>query len=113
MQRLPAQLVPATQLTTSVATYYTVPNATIAEISGATVTNVTGTAQAVTVYIVPSAGSAGATNTVVTRTVPANASIQLWELVGSAKMPTGATIQAVAGANSSLNLFVGGYTVNP
>ena len=113
MQRLPAQLVPATQLTAGAASYYSAPANTGAEIQAATATNVTGTARTVTVYLVASGGAAGATNIVVqTRTVPANSAVQLWELIGQ-KVPTGASIWALADAATAVNLTIGGYVVNP
>ncbi len=111
MQRTVKQLTPTAQLTAAAAVYYTAPANTTAEIGAATVTNVTATARTVTVSLVPSGGSAGLTNIVVqTRTVPANAAVQLWELIGQ-KLPPGATIQALADAATAVNLTVGGYEV--
>jgi hypothetical protein len=111
MQRLPKQLVPTAQLTNAAATYYTALAGVIADISAATATNVTAGVVTVTVYLVASGGSAGSTNTVVeTKSVPANSSVQLWELVGQ-KVPAGATIRALASSAASINLTVGGYEV--
>lgn len=111
MQRLPAQLVAPSQLTAAAVTYYTAPENTTAEISAATATNVTASARTVTVYIIPSAGSAASTNIVVrTRTVPANAAVQLWELIGQ-KLPAGSFLQALADGATAVNLTVGGYQV--
>ena len=110
MQRLPKQIVPTAQLTAAAVTYATAPASTDYEIGAATATNVTGTTRTVTVYLVASAGTAGSTNIVVqTRTVPANQSVQLWEIIGQ-KMPAGATLQALASAASAINLTVGGYS---
>lgn len=111
MQRLVKQLTPTAQLTAAAAVYYTTPANTWAEIGAATVTNVTGTARTVTVHLVPSGGAAGATNIVVqTRTVPANAAVQLWEIIGQ-KLPPGSTIRALASAGAAVNLTIGGYEV--
>lgn len=111
MQRFVKQLVPTTQLTNAAATYYTALANVSAEIGAATATNVTGAPRTVTVYLVASGGTAGATNTVVqTRSIPANSSVQLWELIGQ-KVPTGATIQALADAGAAVNLTIGGYEV--
>jgi hypothetical protein len=111
MQRTVKQLVPTAQITAAAVTYYTAPADNSAEICAATATNVTGTARTVTVHLVASAGAAGATNIVVqTRTVPANSAVQLWELIGQ-KLPTGATIQALADAGAAVNLTIGGYEV--
>jgi hypothetical protein len=111
MQRLPNQLVPTAQLSTSAAAYYTAPTLTVADISSATATNVTNGTAAITVYLVPSGGSPTAANTIVqSRNVPPNASVQLWELIGQKVLP-GSSIQAQATSATSINLSVGGYEI--
>lgn len=113
MQRLPVSLVPTTQITAAAVTYYTAPANTTAEIGAATATNATGTARTITVHIVASGGAVAAANKVVqTKTVPANSSVQLWEMVGQ-KLPTGSFISALADAATAVNLTVGGYQVTP
>lgn len=108
MQRLPKQLIPTVELTNAAADYYTATGV-IGDISAATATNITSGTVSVTVYLVASGGSPGTTNKVVqTRNVPANSSIQLWEIIGQ-KIPDGASIQAAASSNSAINLTVGGY----
>lgn len=59
------RLVPGSQLTGAAAAYYTAPTNTRAVIKAATLTNTTAGAVAVTVYLVPSGGSAGATNVLI------------------------------------------------
>ena len=105
------QLVPVTQLTAAAVVYYTAPALTTAEVTAATATNVTATTQTLSVSMVPSGGTVGVTNIVVQlRSVPANSSIQLWELIAQ-KLPPGATIQAQASAAGAINLTIGGREV--
>lgn len=103
-------LVPGSVLTNSTATYYTGTNVT-ATIRNATVTNPTGGAVTVTLYIVPSGGSAAASNEkIAARSVAAGETYLCPELIG-ANVAVGGTIQAVASANTSLTLMVSGYEV--
>lgn len=112
MQRLPKALVATTQITAAAVTYYTAPALTIADIAAATATNVTATPQTVTVNVVASGIGVSAVNVVVQlKTVPANTSVQLWELIGL-KLPAGSFISAVASAGAAINLAIGGYEVN-
>jgi hypothetical protein len=68
--RIPKRLISGSQLTGSAATYYTVPTNTNAVISPKAVItrlilcNTTAGAVACTVYLVPSGGAAGVTNTI-------------------------------------------------
>lgn len=55
-------IVPGVQLTAVAAIYYTVPVLHRARITNATLTNTTGSAVAVTVYLVTSGGSPGPSN---------------------------------------------------
>jgi hypothetical protein len=111
MQRLPKQLVATQLLTAAAATYYTAPDLTTAEIGAATATNTGGTVRTVTVHIVASGGAAAAGNKIVqTRTVPANSSVQLWEMIGQ-KVPPGSFISALASAATEIALTIGGYEV--
>lgn len=59
----PRRIIEGSQLTGSAATYYTAPAATRARIRKLTFCNTTVGAVAVTVYLIPSGGSAGAANT--------------------------------------------------
>lgn len=112
-QRLPKQLSAGAQLTTSVATYYTVPANTITTISACTLTNSTGTARTVTMYLVPNGGSAGVTNIILSaRTIAAGESYNVSAAIGQT-IPAGATIQALADANTALTLVASGYETNP
>lgn len=95
------RLVPGSQLTASVATYYTAPTKTRAVIRSAQLVNTTGGAVAVTVYAVPSGASAGAANTLISaRAVAAGESYSCPELVNTV-LEEGGTLQAL-GLNVTL-----------
>ena len=79
------------QLTGSAATYGTVVAAlTKRVIKSATLTNTTGAPVACTVYLVPSGGTAGATNTVISaRSIAAGETYNCPELVNQGLGPSG------------------------
>lgn len=95
------RLVSGSQLTGAAATYYTAPTNTKATIKSAVLTNTTGGAVACTVYLVPSAGTAGATNTLISAyNVAAGAAYTCPELINMV-IEAGGTIQAL-GLNVTL-----------
>src|SRR5688572_161067 len=95
------RLVSGSQLTGSAATYYTAPSLTKARIQAAALTNTTGGAVACTVYLVPSGGSAGATNTFISaRSIAAGETYPCPELINQV-IEAGGTIQAL-GLNVTL-----------
>ena len=101
-------LVSPQQLTTGTVTYYTAGTGQFATISQATVTNTSGGAETVTIYLVPSGGSAGDSTTIVdVKSTAANATTILSELIGHNIQP-GGTIQAVASANTALTIAISG-----
>lgn len=104
-------MVEGTVLTTSAVTQYTAPGLTKAVIKKVTVTNTTGGAQSVTLYLIPSGGSAGdaSTNTIAA-TVPANSGVELY-LAENHVLETGDFVQALASANSALTLMASGIEV--
>lgn len=112
MQRLPKRLVDGSQLTTSAATYYTTPANTLTTISACTVTNTTGTAQTLTMHLIPQGGSASASNMIVSaRVVAAGESFNVASAIGQT-MAAGGFLQALAGAATSLTLVASGYETN-
>lgn len=112
-QRLPKQIVAGSQLTAAAATYYTVPANTITTIAAATLTNSTGTARTVTMYLVPPAGTAGPTNIVLSaRTISAGESYNVASLIAQT-IPAGATIQALADAATAVTFVASAYETNP
>lgn len=109
MQRLPKRLVSGSQLTTSAATYYTVPANTTTTISACTLTNTTAGAVTATVYLVPSGGSAGVTNCILSaRVIAAGESYNVGSAIGQT-MPADGTLQALAGSATSITLVASGY----
>lgn len=109
MQRTPKRLIDGSQLTTGAVTYYTTPINTTTTISAMSVTNTTGTARTVTVHLVPSAGSAGASNAVCSaRTVAPGETFNVFGAIGQT-VPAGGTIQALADAATALTLVASGY----
>lgn len=97
---------PPTVLTTTAATLYTVPASPASSLlRGGRVraANTTGSAQTVTLYAVPSAGSAAAGNAFASAvSVPANSYLDIDVPI----MPSGATLQALAGAATSITLHM-------
>lgn len=114
MQRLPKPLgADGAQLTTSAATYYTVPANTITTISACTLTNTTAGAVTATLYRVASGGSASAANCVLSaRTIAAGESYNVGALIGQS-YSAGWTLQGLAGSATSITLVASGYETNP
>lgn len=109
MQRLPKRLVSGSQLTTSAATYYTVPANTITTISACTLTNTTAGAVTATVHLVPSGGSATASNMILSaRVIAAGESYNVGSAIGQS-MAAGGLLQALAGSATSITLVASGY----
>lgn len=106
--RTPKEMVQTQTLTNAAASYYTVPTNATAEINSATAVNTTGTPRLVTVHLIPAAGAAATSNKIVfTRSVAANAPVQLWELFGS--VAPGTDIQAFCDAGAAVNIRIAGY----
>lgn len=102
----PKQLTAVTQLGTTISTVYTVPSSTTTIIKQILLANVTSSAATATIHFVPSAASASASNKIFGEiTISAN-STQLIDM--SAVLPTGATIQALAGTATTVNIHVSG-----
>lgn len=95
------RLVNGSQLTGAAATYYTAPASTKAVVKSCAICNTTAGAIAVTVYLVPSGGTAGVTNAVISGlSVAANATYACPELVNQVIEAAG-TLQAL-GANLTI-----------
>lgn len=109
MQRLPKRLVDGAQLTAAAATYYTAPPFTLATISACTLTNTTAGAVTATLHLVPSGGTAGAANCILSaRTIAAGESYNVGSAIGQT-LPAGATLQALASAATAVTLVASGY----
>jgi hypothetical protein len=104
-------LVEGSQLTTSAASYYTSPANTTTIVKKCTVTNTSAGALTVTIYLVPSGGSAGATNTVTSaKSIAAGATYEAYECENHVLL-AGDTLQALASAASSLTLKASGIQI--
>ena len=113
MQRLPSRLVDGSQLTTSAATYYTTPANTITTISACTLTNTTAGAVTATMHLVPSGGTATASNMILSaRTIAAGESYNVGPAIGQT-LAAGGFLQALAGSATSITLVASGYETNP
>lgn len=113
MLRVPVVIFNNLQLTTAVAgATSAVPDATtLTTISAATVNNTTAGAVTLDAYIVPSGGTAGVANQVISAlSIPAAGSTPtiLSALIGQT-IPAGGTLQMKASAATSLSPFVSGY----
>jgi hypothetical protein len=110
MQRLPKVLVNNLQLPSSYASQYPVPANTTTTISSFTLNNTTAGALTASISIVPSGGSQGAANEVVTElSIGAKTSVAVPQLVGQ-HMAAGSTLQMKASAATSITAQVSGYT---
>jgi hypothetical protein len=111
---LPRNIIAATQLTNAVATYYTVPDKTKTTIKKLTLTNTTGAAVTVVLYLVPRSGTAGVSNRILdTVNVPAHGSrpVDVTEVVDHV-MEQGDFIQAVASAASAITIRASGLELS-
>lgn len=103
----PKRLVAGSQLTTSAATYYTATNCK-ARIDACAVTNTSAGAITVTLYLVPPAGTAGASNCIASATsIAAGATYVPPGAIGQ-WLESGGTLQALASATTSLTLVASG-----
>jgi len=92
------------QLTAAAATYYTAPANTKSIIKKLTFTNTTGIARTVTVYLVPYAGTAGATNTLISaRAIAPGETYDCTEAMGQ-ELATGGFLQALSDLTASLTI---------
>ncbi len=108
MQRIPVPI-SAAQLGTSASTLYTAPAATTATINNLALTNTTTSPVAVTVYRVPSGGSASASNMIVCNySLAANQTYVPPAAIGQHLSP-GMTLQALAGTASAVTVTGGVY----
>lgn len=103
----PKRLVPGSQLTTSAATYYTATGVK-ARIDAMALTNTSAGAVTATVHLVPSGGSAGASNCILSaRSLAAGETYVVPGALGQ-WVETGGTIQALASGATSITLVASG-----
>ncbi len=116
MQRLPLVIFNNLQLTTAVAgaTSAAAPNDFIT-VSAATINNTSASTATLDAYIVPSGGTAGAANQIISAlSIPAagGAPTVLAALLGQT-IPKGGTLQLKASAATALSPFISGYQTTP
>lgn len=105
MSRTPKRL-GSFELTTTTALMYEAPEGSTAQVAACTVSNKTGTAQAVTVTLTPDGEDA--LNLAFEVTVPPNTQLPLYAVVGQVVEP-GDAIHAFADANSAIDFVMAGF----
>lgn len=109
MQRLPKRLVDGSQLGIAAATYYTAGANVLCTISACTLTNTTAGAVSATLYLVPTGGTAGVANCILSaRVLAAGESFNVGSAIGQT-LAAGGTIQGLAGSATSITLVASGY----
>ena len=104
------QLAAAATLTTSAASLYAVPGSTTTTVKTILLANYSAVDARATLHIVPSAGSASASNKVYGEVlVSANTTLQLDTAI---VLPTGASIHGLASATSSINVHISGVEIS-
>jgi hypothetical protein len=107
----PEKIIPGSQLTGSAATYYTAPANTRTIITSMSLCNTTATARTVTIYLIPSGGSASDSNTIVKNClVPAYDTRVVYEAQRQV-IKTAGFIQALADSASAVTLQASGVEV--
>lgn len=103
----PTRLVSGSQIAAVATTYYTATNCR-ARIDAMAITNTTGGAITATVHLVPSGGSAGVTNCVLSaRSIAAGATLIVAGAIGQ-WLESGGFIQALASSATSVTLVASG-----
>lgn len=98
------------QLQTTAGTVFTARDDADFQIESLVASNVTGTADTVTIYLVPDGGSAGADNTIAFQVaVPENSMTQIVDRNTQVLLQPGYTLQALCGVNDRVNLWGYGY----
>ncbi len=107
MAVVPKRLVAGSQLTTSAATYYSATGVTT-RIDACALTNTTAGPVTATVHLVPSGGSAAASNCVMSaKSLAAGETVIVAGAIGQ-WLAAGGTLQALASANTSIDLVASG-----
>lgn len=99
------------QLGTSAAALYTAPANTHAVVKRAVFTNVTGGSVTITVYVVRSGGTAGATNEIIATMPLTTLQAYVSPELASMTLNPGDSIQALASAGASINAVMSGFTL--
>ena len=98
------------QVQTTVGTVFTARSDADFQIESLVATNVTATADYVTIYLVPPSGTAGVANTICyQKAVPAKTGITIFDHINMGILQPGYTLQALCSLNNSVNLWGFGY----
>lgn len=108
MQRIPKSI-PATQLGTSAAAVYTAGSGVTATINNLSVTNTSASPVAVTLYRVPTAGTAGAGNCIMSAFSLAAGQTYVPPQAIGLQLDPGSSLQALAATASTITLAGGVY----
>ena len=112
MTTLARSLVPAKLAANAETTQYTCPTSTRTIIDKLTATNTTGTAATITVKIIPAAGSAGASNTVVSAQSVAPGVTYLCPEVTGHILEAGEIVSTLAGTASAITIRMSGREIS-
>lgn len=106
MQVVPIQLIAPQSITDTLAAYYTAPGNKKVLVTKLTMTNVGTTAEKVDLHLVPSGGTADATNKVIAaKTLNGESAEALYQLEGQV-LPAGTEIHAKTDASASTNIVI-------
>lgn len=108
MQRIP-KAIAAAQLTVAAAIYYTAPAGTTSTINNLSVTNTSASPVAVTLYRVPSGGTAGASNMIMSAFSLAAGQTYVPPQAIGLQLDPGMTLQALAATAAAVTLAGGVY----
>lgn len=98
------------QLQTTVSTIFTAQSDIDFNIEHLVATNVTGTADYVTIYFVPSAGTAAAANTIAYQlAVPAKSNVTIFDKNNVGLLQPDATLEALCSVNNAVNIWGHGF----
>lgn len=108
MQRIP-KAIAAAQLTASAVTYYPAPAATTSTINNLSLTNTSASPVAVTLYRVPSGGTASAANTILSAFSLAAGQTYVPPQAIGLQLDPGMTLQALASTAAAVTIAGGVY----
>lgn len=106
----PKPLIDPTTVAATTTTYYTVPTNVTTTLTQFALHNTSASAVQVTVYLVPSGGSAGVTNQIFKQTIAALETKIVYGAL-NASLESAATIQAIADTASVVALHISGREV--
>jgi hypothetical protein len=104
-------LATAAYATNAQATVYTCPTSTRTIIDKCTASNGTGGAVTLGINIVPASGAAGASNLILSKSIPAGEAYTFPEVVGHV-LEAGGVVSIIAGANTSIVFRMSGREVS-